>query len=498
MTDPRFPEGPDRGTGLGDELGEELENELALELGPAALEPVVEVPTAEDLADLARVEAALDTRWPESKIDPTLEREQALVELLGSPQHAYPVIHVAGTNGKTSTARMIDALLTAHGMRVGRTTSPHLVTVRERISIDGAPISPRRFVEVYDDIAPYLELVDATLDVPLSYFEVLTAMGFVAFADAPVDVAVVEVGMGGTWDSTNVADGQIAVITPIGFDHMHILGNRLSQIAGEKAGIIKPGAATILAAQEPEAATVLLRQVAEMAATLAREGPEFGVLERRVAVGGQVMALQGLGRRYDEIFLPLHGAHQAENAACALVAVETFFGAGPNGGSGSDRPTPLSVDTVRAGFDAVRSPGRLETVRSAPTILVDAAHNPHGMAASVAAVSESFTFTRLVGVVAAVGDKDVTGMFELLEPILDAVVISENSSPRRMTADRLATCARDVFGDDRVAVRRDLPDAIEEAVRLAEEDEIGQTGAGVLITGSVITAGDARALLGAP
>jgi dihydrofolate synthase / folylpolyglutamate synthase len=473
---------------------DDLASELMFEIGAAEADdaPVIEVPTPEDLTDLARVEAALSTRWPESKIDPTLEREQALVDLLGSPQHAYPVIHVAGTNGKTSTARMIDALLTAHGMRVGRTTSPHLVTVLERISIDGAPISPRRFVDVYDDVAPYLELVDADLPVALSYFEVLTAMEFVAFADAPVDVAVVEVGMGGTWDSTNVADGQIAVVTPIGLDHTHILGDTTGQIAREKAGIIKPGATAILAAQDPDAAAVLLRQTVEMAATVAREGPEFGVLERRIAVAGQVLSLQGLGGTYDDVFLPLFGAHQAQNAACALAAVEAFFGAG----SDEEGVKALSVDTVRAGFAAVRSPGRLEIVRSSPTILVDAAHNPHGMAASVAALSESFNFTRLVGVVAAVGDKDVSGMLELLEPVLDHVVISENSSPRRMSAARLASYAREVFGGDRVTVRSQLPDAIDEAVRLAEEEEYGQTGSGVLITGSVITAGDARAMLG--
>ncbi|MGI8870245.1 MAG: bifunctional folylpolyglutamate synthase/dihydrofolate synthase [Mycobacteriales bacterium] len=470
-----------------------LDGEITVVAGPAesSTDPLRDEATPEELADLERVEAALDTRWPESKIDPTLEREQALVEMLGQPQHAYPVIHVAGTNGKTSTARMIDALLAARGMRVGRTTSPHLTTVRERISLDGAPISPHRFVEVYDDVAPYLEIVDGKLPVALSYFEVLTAMGFVAFADAPVDVAVVEVGMGGTWDSTNVADGQIAVITPIGYDHTHILGDRLSQIAGEKAGIIKPGRTAILAAQETEAATVLLAQAAEMEATVAREDMEFGVLERRVAVGGQVLTLQGLGGQYDGIFLPLHGAHQAENAGLALAAVEAFFGVGLEG------PTSLPIESIRTGFASVRSPGRLETVRTSPTIVVDAAHNPHGMAASVAAVSESFTFTRLVGIFAAVGDKDVSGMLELLEPLLDAIVISENSSPRRMSANRLAGYAVDIFGEQRVTVAKRLPDAIEAAVTLAEEDEIGQTGAGVLITGSVITAGDARALLGA-
>lgn len=440
--------------------------------------------TPEDLAELQRIQAAMQaTRWPESRIDPTLDRIQALVDLLGSPQTAYPVIHISGTNGKTSTARMIDALLTEHGLRVGRITSPNLASVTERISIDGEPISARRFVDTYDDVAPYLEMVDAQSPVPLSYFEVLAAMSFVAFADAPVEVAVVEVGLGGTWDATNVADGQIAVVTPVAIDHTHYLGDSLEEIAGEKAGIIKPDATAILAAQEPVAAEVLLRQTVDVGATVAREGLEFGVTSRQVAVNGQQLGLQGLGASYDEIYLPVFGAHQAQNAACALAAVEAFLGG-----------KPLDVDTVRAGFAAVRSPGRLEPVRSSPTILVDAAHNPHGMAATVAAVEESFAFTRLVGVIAALGDKDIEGMLAALVPVLHAVVITENSSPRRVPAAELAVVARELFGADRVWVAPQLPDAIDEAVRLAEED--GQPGgAGVLITGSVVTAGDARILL---
>lgn len=443
----------------------------------------------EDLAELQRIQAAMQAnRWPESRIDPTLDRIQALVDLLGSPQTAYPVIHIAGTNGKTSTARMIDALLTEHGLRVGLITSPNLASVTERISIDGQPISARRFVDTYDDVAPYLEMVDAQSSVPLSYFEVLAAMSFVAFADAPVDVAVVEVGLGGTWDATNVADGQIAVVLPVAIDHTHYLGESIEEIAGEKAGIIKRGSTAVLSAQEPAAAEVLLRQAVDVGATVAREGMEFGVASRQVAVNGQQLALQGLGAAYNEIFLPLFGAHQAQNAACALAATEAFLGAGEG--------KALDVDTVRTGFAAVRSPGRLEPVRSSPTILIDASHNPHGMAATVAAVEESFAFTRLVGVIAALGDKDTEGMLAALVPLLHAVVITENSSPRRVPATELAALARELFGADRVWVAPFLPDAIDEAVRLAEED--GQPGgAGVLITGSVVTAGDARILLGA-
>jgi dihydrofolate synthase / folylpolyglutamate synthase len=281
------------------------------------------------------------------------------------------------------------------------------------------------------------------------------------------------------------------VVTPIDLDHMNFLGTTVAQIAAEKAGIIKPGATAVLAAQPPEAAEQLLRRAATVEASVAREGLEFGVLDRQVAVGGQVLTLQGLAGRYDEVFLPLFGAHQAENAACALAAVEAFFGVGAESG-------PLDIEIVRAAFAAVRSPGRLEAVRSAPTILVDAAHNPAGMKATVAAVGEAFDFRRLIAVVAVLGDKDARGMFEQLEPAVDEVVVTQNSSARARPADELAAEAVAVFGPDRVSVEPRLDDALEAAVRLAEDtgDEV-LAGTGVLVTGSVVTAGEARVLLGA-
>jgi dihydrofolate synthase/folylpolyglutamate synthase len=444
----------------------------------------------QDRADLARVRAELRERWPESRLDPTLDRIRMLVDLLGDPQRSYPVIHVAGTNGKTTTTRIIDALLRGFGLRVGRFTSPDLASVTERISLDGEPISDRLFVATYQDIRPYLELVDKDQPYPLSYFEVLTAMGFAAFADAPVDVAVVEVGLGGSWDSTNVADGRIAVITPIGLDHMAYLGDTIGQIAAEKAGIIKPGSIAVLAGQENEAAEVLVRRAIEVGATVAREGAEFGVVDRAIAVGGQVLTLQGLAGTYGELFLPLHGAHHAQNAVVALAAVEAFIGVGADTGI-------MNIDVVREAMLGVSSPGRLEVVRGAPTVIVDAAHNPHGMAATVAALQESFSFRRLVGVVAVLADKDATGMLALLEPVLDEIVVTENSSPRGLPADDLAALAVQVFGPDRVVVEPRLDDAIEAAVQLAEEGEEQIGGSGVLVTGSVVTVGEARTLLGA-
>jgi len=429
------------------------------------------------------VEQAILERGVEWKFEPTLERISALMDLLGSPQRACPVIHIAGTNGKTSTARMIEALLRERNLRVGRYTSPHLRSMRERICVDGVPLSEERFTEVYADILPYVEMIDAK-GVRISFFEILTAMAFAAFADAPVDVVVLETGMGGTFDATNVADGAVSVVTPISLDHMDYLGPDIRSIAGEKAGIIKPGGIAVLAQQELPAAEVLMRRVAETGVTVAREGLEFGVLHRELAVGGQMLRLQGLKGVYEDVFLPLYGEHQASNAACALAAVEALVGTGE----------PLDADLVRQAFAGVRSPGRLEVVKRGPTVMVDAAHNIAGMEATVRALTESFAFDRLIGVVAMMADKDVPAMLGALEPVLAEVVVTRNSSPRSMDVDRLAELAREVFGPERVHEVPRLDDAIDKAIALADQgDDLG--GGGVLITGSVVTSGDARTLL---
>jgi folylpolyglutamate synthase/dihydrofolate synthase len=373
--------------------------------------------------------------------------------------------------------------------------------MRERISLDGQPMDAQRFAELYEEIVPYVAMVDGRHEVPMSFFEVLTGMAFAAFADAPVDVAIVEVGMGGTWDSTNIADGAVAVITPISLDHIRYLGSTVEEIAEDKGGIIKPGAVAVLAQQPVPAAEAVLRQAAEVGATVAREGLEFGVLDRDLAVGGQRLELRGLRGDYHEIFLPLFGAHQAGNAACALAAVEAFAGAGDDDVTG--QPVPLDETWVRDAFASVTSPGRLEVVRRSPLIIVDAAHNPAGMAAATEAVTEAFTFTRLVGVLAVAADKDVPPMLDQLEPAVSDLVITRNSSSRSMEVAKLADLAETVFGPDRVHAAPRLDQAIEEAVTLADEAEAVGDGsdvlmpgaAGVLIVGSVITAGDARALL---
>ena len=433
----------------------------------------------------AEIVAALTQRWPEHRIAPSLGRIQALTELLGDPQRAYPVIHLTGTNGKGSTAAMIESLLRAAGLRTGRFISPHVLSVTERIAIDGEPISDDRFDEVWREIEPYVAIVDERrIDgVEMTFFEIITAMAFAAFADAPVDVAVVEVGLGGTWDATNVADADVAVITPIDLDHTHLLGTTITEIATEKAGIIKPGAQAILAGQSPEAARVLLQRCADVGALAQREGLEFGVLDRRLAVGGQVIRLNATEGPVDDIFLPLHGAHQAANAGQALAAVEAFLGM-----------KALNPEIVRDGFAAVRFPGRLEVVRRSPPIVLDAAHNPHGARATAAAAVEAFGFNPLVGVVAVMRDKDARGLLTIFEEIMNKVVITQVASTSRgMPAEELGEAADEIFGADRVRVVPRLDDAIEVAVSLAEESGVGLPG--VLVTGSVVAVGEARTLL---
>ncbi|MCV7049986.1 bifunctional folylpolyglutamate synthase/dihydrofolate synthase [Mycobacterium heidelbergense] len=464
-------------------------------------------PTPDEIASLLQVEHLLDQRWPETKIEPSLTRIGALMDLLGSPQLGYPSIHIAGTNGKTSVARMVDALVTALHRRTGRTTSPHLQSAVERIAIDGRPISPAQYVATYREIEPFVQMVDAQSEAgggpKMSKFEVLTAMAFAAFADAPVDVAVVEVGMGGRWDATNVINAPVAVITPVGIDHVDYLGDDIAGIAGEKAGIITkapdgaPDTVAVIARQAPEAMEVLLAQSVRADAAVAREDSEFAVLGRRVAVGGQVLQLQGLGGVYSDVYLPLHGEHQAHNAAVALAAVEAFFGAGAR--------RQLDVEAVRAGFAAATSPGRLERMRSAPTVFIDAAHNPAGAAALARTLAGEFDFRFLVGVLAIMADKDTDGILAALEPVFDSVVVTHNGSPRALDVESLALAARERFGPDRVTTAENLRDAIDVATALVDDAaadgaarEAGEAfaGTGIVITGSVVTAGAARSLFG--
>lgn len=434
------------------------------------------------------VELALLSRWPETRLEPSLDRIRAICELMGDPQDAQPLVHLTGTNGKTSTSRMIDALLRALDLRTGRFTSPHLQRINERICIDGEPLSDELFVDAYADVAVYADLVDQSQPHPLSFFEMLVAMGYAAFADAPVDVAVVEVGMGGAWDATSVADAAVAVITPIDVDHASYLGDTPADIAVEKSGIIKRGSRTVLASQSEEVLEVMLTRAAEMGSPVVLEGVDFRVESRTPAVGGQMFTIQGVKGRYEDILLPLHGAFQARNAALALAAVEVFTG-----------DAELDPDLVRAGFGAVTSPGRLEVVRRSPTIVLDAAHNPHGVRAMVESIGEEFTFNPLIGVVGVMADKDVEEILRELETSVAHLICTQNSTERSLPAADLGDLATGIFGPERVTVVPRLDDALERAIAFADAsgDEFGDAigSGGVIVTGSVVTVGEARTLL---
>ena len=437
---------------------------------------------------MREIEQSIMMRTPEHDLEPSLDRIAAVMELLGDPQQAFPAIHVTGTNGKTSTTRMIERMLREMGLSTGRFTSPHLHNIRERIALNGNPIDAEKFIASYEDVIPFIEMVDARSvaeDGPqMTYFEVLVVVAYAAFADAPIDVAVIEVGMGGSWDATNVVDAKVAVVTPIAFDHERFLGSAVEDIATEKSGIIKAGSVLVSSLQEPEVAQILLGRAQEVGAEQAFEGNEFGILSREVAVGGQQLAIRGLGGDYDEIFLPLHGPHQGHNAALALAAVEAFIGGGEH---------RLNIDLIRAGLAGATSPGRLDVVRRSPTVLVDAAHNPAGAAALRAALEDSFNFARIGGVIAILEDKDAAAMLQILEPVLDEVVVTRTTSPRAISPDRLARLASEIYGEGRVTVVDNLPDALDRAAGMADE---GGFGGGVLATGSITTAAEVRMLLG--
>lgn len=459
---------------------------------------------------LAQVEAQILARAPEHKVQPSLERVELALDYLGNPQKTFKAVHITGTNGKTSTSRMVERLAAATGMRTGRFTSPHLHTIRERIALDGEPISAEGFIAAWEDVAPVIELVDAHSakngGPRMSFFEVLTVMAYAVFADYPVDVAIVEVGMGGRWDATNVLDQATAVITPIGRDHERWLGSTIGEIAYEKSGIIKPGATVIAAAQPEEAQAQILQAVADNRAllrqdvsgyvsfdarmdleaeSLARENGGLAVASRQFAVGGQMLTLVTAAAVYEDVFLPLHGQYQAHNALLALAAAESLFGG---------RALPAQI--VENAFAQVTSPGRLEVVRTSPTVLVDAAHNPHGVSALRTALEESFPLKHLVLVYAAMADKDVEGVLSELEPICEAVVCVPMDSPRAMELDDLVEIADDVFGSDRVRSATNLVDAVDLAAQLAESSDDPLPASGVLILGSVVLAAQARELFG--
>ena len=435
----------------------------------------------------------LESRWPENLIEPSLARMNAVSHLMGDPQLTFPVIQVAGTNGKSSTARMIESLLRSFGLRTGLYTSPHLVDPTERICLDGAPISPEAAVATWNDIEPFISMVDhnsvADGGPKLSYFEAMTALAYSVFADSPVDVAIIEVGLGGTWDATSVCRPQVAVITPVDLDHQEYLGETIREIAGEKAGILANAEAAVLGPQSPEAAAILVQACEDADLQPTRFGVEYGVNSQALAVGGQLLSLHGLRGDYSEIFLPLFGEHQGNNAAVALAACETFLG--------SALLDPLDEDLVREGFAKVISPGRLEILRTSPTVMVDAAHNPHSAKSLATALETSFTFVGVIAVLGMLGSKDAVGFLEALSPVVSQVVITEPMSPRALPAIELARLASEVLGGERVTIGGDLMSALEEAIGLADSSgEYG--GVGIIVTGSVVLVGDTIRLLSDP
>ncbi|MDR8019568.1 bifunctional folylpolyglutamate synthase/dihydrofolate synthase [Nesterenkonia aerolata] len=449
-----------------------------------------------DRFSVESVYAELLSRTPENDMRPRLEPVRMAVDILGEPQRSAPVIHLTGTNGKTSVARMIEAGLMAHDLRVGRYTSPHLATVTERICIDGRPVADETFVRIWDEIRPHLALVDQRLqeqgERPLTYFELLTVLAFAIFADEPVDVIVLEVGLGGVWDATNVADGTVSVVTPISLDHTEMLGDDERDIALEKAGIIKPEGFLISAAQVPDAADVLLSAAREAQVPYRFEGVEFGVESRLPGVGGQQVTVQGIAGRYPDLLLPLHGAHQAENLALAVAALEAFIGGGEQ---------ELTLENLQLACEHMSSPGRLEVLRTAPSIIVDAAHNPAGVEASAQALKESFGLSSLVLVLGVLREKDareiLTTLYREYDGLVEDICFTQSTSPRAIPAGELAQLALDVgFREEDMHITEALDDAIDWAVGRSDDADVGLAG-GVLITGSITLVGEARTLLGA-
>ncbi|MDO5746886.1 MAG: folylpolyglutamate synthase/dihydrofolate synthase family protein [Actinomycetaceae bacterium] len=431
-------------------------------------------------------------RKPEHRPNPSLDRVRRVMEYMGDPHSAYPSIHITGTNGKTSVTRMIDALCTEQGLRTGRFTSPHLHTVRERIAIDNEPISREGFIAAYEDIKPIITLVDNECaeqgQAPLSFFEVLTAMAFQAFADAPVDVAIVEVGLGGTWDCTNVLPSSVQVLTPIDVDHQRWLGATVEEIARDKAGIIKPDSLVISGPQH-HSVTQIISQAATAHSSVARfYGTDFQVCERNLGVGGQIVTLRTPAGIYEDVFLPLFGAHQATNAAVALTAFEAFMS------GGLQDPT-----VVEHAMMNVSSPGRVEVVRSSPTVIVDACHNPAGATTLVDTLEESFAFGTVIGLFSAMKDKDVEGVLSVLEPVFEEIVLVEMPGERSMPLEQMRSIAHDVFGEDRVHESAESPSYEENtahgialAADLGEAQVSDGQKAGVVACGSVVFAADVR------
>jgi dihydrofolate synthase/folylpolyglutamate synthase len=421
--------------------------------------------------------SALSNRFPENKINPSLDRILMTMDLMGQPQNNFKTIHIAGTNGKTSTSRMIERLLRTLELRTGLFISPHLIHPRERIEINGQIISERRFQEIFEEVNPYLELVDQKfLDAPMTFFEVLTAMGFLAFSDEPIDVLSLEVGMGGRWDSTNVVTPEVSVITSIGLDHQEFLGSSIKEIALEKAGIIKENIPVVISKQVKEANQVLEQIALSKKSQIIREGVEFDILERTVGVGGQQLKIATPYGSYQDLFLPLFGKFQASNAACALTAVETFLG------------KKLELELVQEAFSDFKSPARLQIVKRNPTILIDAAHNISGVQNTLEAINETFKFYNKILIIGFMKDKDIDQMLELLKGYAQDVILTQANSTRAINAEELSRKVISISNfSQNVKSYDNSKEALDAALEIAKSKN---SSTGVIVLGSIALAGE--------
>jgi dihydrofolate synthase / folylpolyglutamate synthase len=421
--------------------------------------------------------AELDGRQPESMPEPSLDRIRAIAALLDDPQLTYPTIHVTGTNGKTTTARLIEHLACAHGLSTGLYTSPHLLSVTERFELCGEPISREEFAQEYEHLLPFVQAVDAGGGIRATYFEVLTALAFLWCADKPVSLGVFEVGMGGAWDATNLIAGDVAVLCPISLDHRE-LGDTVEQVATEKSGIIKEGKVAVIREQVPEAMRVIEARAAQMGASMLVQGRDFDLSSRQRGVGGQVLSIRTPKAEYEDFVLTVPGEHMAWNAAAAIVALEAFL------------EKALDVEASREAFASFTSPGRLEVVRRHPLIVLDGAHNPAAAAALVEALRETFTWDRLHLVVAGFSSHDLGTVVATLAPIADRAYAAANRSPRSRPAEEIAGflvpngVPTDTFPS--------VTDALAAATSDAAEGDL------ILVTGSLYTVADARLALEDP
>ena len=417
--------------------------------------------------------AELDGR-KESRMVPDLARILKLATLLDDPQMSYPTIHVTGTNGKTTTARAITAIACEHGITTGLYTSPHLQRVTERFSVCGVDMTPEEFAAEYEHLLPFLLLVDGQSDEQVTYFEALTALAYLWFADRPVGLGVYEVGMGGTWDATNLVAGDVAVLCPVALDHPE-LGATIAEVAGEKAGIIKEGKVAVVREQVAEADAVIEARAAAVGAELKREFEAFEVDRHLMAVGGQSLRVRGLHAVYDDLFVPLFGEHAARNVAAAIASVEALLG------------QALDIGAVRAALVDLTSPGRLEVVGRSPLVILDGAHNPAGAEALAMAMREFFTWDRLHLVVAVSANKDLDGIVRPLAALAEVAYAARNASERTGEAEQLAERFR----------QNDTPVEVFDGVREALAAALATAGPGdcVLVTGSLYTVADARRTL---